>query len=83
MEQLGDPGLWSKFGLSGLVIFALFVIIGYLLNKIFSQSTDFMTCIKEVSKNQEDSHKETLEVLNALKLAIEKMSWNCGSSLKK
>lgn len=46
-ESIGDPSPWAQFGLAGLVIFALFVVLLFVLRFAFEQH-----------KSLNESHKE-------------------------
>lgn len=67
MEALGKPDLWAQHGLVGLVIFALFGLVIFLIIELKTGRSDFISALKE-----------TANAIKEMALSIERNTGNCG-----
>lgn len=58
MPVIGDPSIWAKFGISGLVIFTLFSILIFTILFTIKRFDKIDARNIEAAKNLENSHRE-------------------------
>jgi len=69
---MGNIETWAQFGLGGIVIFALFVLVLILLKEIKSGRSEFLSCLEKMTSVYDVRQKETNEAIGALSLVIER-----------
>ena len=74
LEDIATPGQWARFGLAGLVIFALFAQMRSFISAIKTKDTehkDFISHILDEDRNErQQDRKEHRETTNRLSDAI-------------
>lgn len=70
--ELGNPGVWAQFGLPGLVIFALFALIWFLISENRRNQGEFIVCMRDMGKMADMRQEETNKSITALSVVIEK-----------
>jgi len=73
---MGSVETWAQFGLGGVVIFALFMLVLVLLKEIRLGRSEFLTCLDKNTTIYDNRQRETNEAINALSLVIERNTRN-------
>lgn len=78
METIGNPDIWAKFGLPGLVIFALFALVIVLIKEQKSGRLEFIEALNKMTNIYDELVKETNAALREMALTIERSTGGCG-----
>ncbi len=76
--DLGNPTIWAQFGLPGLIIFALFALVWFLITENRRNQREFIACMNDINKMMDSRQEETNKTINALALVIERNTYGCG-----
>lgn len=75
--DLGNPTIWAQFGLPGLIIFALFALVWFLITENRRNQREFITCMNDMGKMADSRQEETNKTITALALVIERNTYGC------
>ncbi len=55
MLPMSDPNVWADYGLIGLVLSALFILVGYFLREGHAERKEFRTVLTDISNKHDDT----------------------------
>jgi hypothetical protein len=69
-----NVGSWSQFGLSGMVIAALFAFIWFLVNTHQSERKEWLAAYRDHGCRSDERQKETNEVIREISAVIRELT---------
>ncbi|MBE0434645.1 MAG: hypothetical protein IBX56_02445 [Methylomicrobium sp.] len=70
----GGVDVWSQFGLSGLVIAALFALIWFLVREHRAERSEWIVAYREQADKMLDAQRESNDVTRTLTAVVERLA---------
>lgn len=70
MKEINNPGAWAQFGLAGVVIFALFLLLRYLITQHREERKEWREDIFKAREADLAQSNRVVDALNGLQHVI-------------
>lgn len=80
-DVAGDPTKWSEYGLAGLVIFALFGLVVFLLRQHKDERTEWKNQVGDIESTRSEQSERFIKVQSELSVAVRDLTNNQKESL--